>query len=243
MNQSLLLGVALLLAGQVGCNGSNKSLGKAATHADAAIDSQEQVGDTAFADQLDSPADAGPADGAIDSQDAGPEPDPDPDAGSANQPDSPGISCGFPTEDGAPGIAQSDAGVPIASIVRSESTNADGVRTDIYCDGSAIRYKIPCRGCVLHSFPAGCPCSAGLETADYFAAGAPAVLKCLSDLQAVGDVSTIAKDRNRPCVKSVSAGTTSWISFHGEYTDDLSCPLLPLTEEQHAMIEDCTRFF
>jgi len=134
---------------------------------------------------------------------------------------------------GGPGDAQSDASAPVAWVFQSASTNAAGMEVDLYCDGSAVRSITPTRMGKITDLEGN---SLGTSPL-FFPAGTQEILQCLTDIQQVGDLSSVVADGF--CSKSVSFGTTTHVSGLGHITADLQCKLMPLSDAQSKMISDC----
>ena len=140
-------------------------------------------------------------------------------------------------EDGGPGEAQSDAAAPAVWVVQSASTNYPGFQVAIYGDGSAVWSIIPSGWYGRTTGPAG---ETYGPSPNYYPSGSPSFVRCLCDIEQVGDVSSIVSDGSF-CSKSVSFGTRTTISAFGKDTADLQCPLAPLTTAQSQMMSDCER--
>jgi hypothetical protein len=106
--------------------------------------------------------------------------------------------------------------------MQSASTNSASITVVIYGDGSADR-TTGAQG----NLPSPAPMT--------YASGSPAVVTFLSDLTAVGDVSTIPTES---CGKSVSFGTTTTVTSNGKTSGDLQCANMP-SAAQAALIQDC----
>jgi len=137
-------------------------------------------------------------------------------------------------EDGGPGEAQSDAAAPVAWIKQSQSSNFPGFQVAIYADGSAVWNLIP----TVMGQTIGPGGQTYGPSPSYYLSGSPSVVRCLCDIEQVGDVSSIVSDGSF-CSKSASFGTRTTISAFGKITADLQCALAPLTPAQSQMMSDC----
>jgi hypothetical protein len=126
-----------------------------------------------------------------------------------------------------------EAGVEVARIYLSESTNTPWVQVIVYADASAVRTVGPPKaGWLVLADGAVVPRGALPWT---FEAGSPEIIKFIQDLAAAGDVSAIPIGS---CMKSVSFGTTTHLSAGGKQSGDLQCAT-NVTPAQAALIGDC----
>jgi hypothetical protein len=122
----------------------------------------------------------------------------------------------------------SDGRTPVAFIRETPSTNFPGADVTVYSDASAHRISTPQRESSINEADGG--------VRDY-AAGAPAVVSFLADLEAVGDVSQIPAGK---CPKSASFGTVTTVTANGHTSRDLQCLMNP-TPAQQALLTDCNQ--
>ena len=140
------------------------------------------------------------------------------------------FACGSLAPSPPPGAMScgggSDPRAQVATIHVTGSTNSPPVDVAIYCDGSAAR--------TLPEPAASNPFSIMPKM---FAAGSAQVMAFLSDLDAIGDVSTIPISAS--CPKSVSFGTVTTVSALRFASGDLQCVDHP-SPAQAALANDAT---
>jgi hypothetical protein len=110
----------------------------------------------------------------------------------------------------APSAQAAERGGVLATILQSGSTNARGYKVTIYKDGSAMA-EIGAAATALHSEPA---------QIQQFGTGTVQTGKLQALLTQIGDVSAIPTGH---CMKSVSFGTRTEISYQGKTSGDLQC--------------------
>jgi hypothetical protein len=134
------------------------------------------------------------------------------------------------------GAAEEDGGAgPVATITWAPSTNQWGAELKLFCDGSASCRVLPC---AMFLYNGRCQ-GAGNPTMNFLPSGTPWVARCLADLQAVGDVSTIRTVNDQRNCESVSNGNAITIAYGSSETNDLQCPLQPLNPAQSRLLDDC----
>ncbi len=116
------------------------------------------------------------------------------------------------------------AHVKFATIHETRSTNSPELFVDLYCDGSAERTL-------------GAPGNNNINnvTAKSFPPKSPEVEAVLSDVNAVGDVGSLAAGS---CGKSVSLGTVTTIMVGAKTSVDLQCIADP-TPTSKSLTSDC----
>ncbi len=117
------------------------------------------------------------------------------------------------------------AHVQFASIHETRSSNSPEVFVTLNCDGSAERTL-------------GAAGTNNIKTvsAQSFPTGSPSVLAVLADVNAVGNVATLAAQPS--CAKSVSFGTATTIAVGGVTSVDLQCLANP-TADATDLLRDC----
>jgi hypothetical protein len=145
-----------------------------------------------------------------------------------------GVAADIAAWTDSPPFVFGDAGVKVAEIDLTESTNARSATVVVYADASAVRTVGPPRsGAILLADGGVVPMG---PTPMTFEAGSPVIVHFLQDLAAAGDVSAIPTRSD--CPKSVSFGTRTYISAGGTQSGDLQCATNP-NPEQAALIGDC----
>ena len=126
-----------------------------------------------------------------------------------------------------------DAGVIVAQIDLTESTNTRSSTVIVYADASAIRTVGPPKGGGF-SLPDGAVVPLG-PTPMSWEAGSPVIVQFLQDLAAAGDVSAVPITF---CPKSASFGTRTYVSAGGASSGDLQCAT-NANPAQEALVHDC----
>jgi hypothetical protein len=142
------------------------------------------------------------------------------------------VGAGESSDDGQPvGVCEgSISKSPAATIRVTRSTNSPELTVAVYCDGSAER--------TLGEAP---PINSIHVMPKTYEPSSPEVVKFLTDLDAVGDVSLIPApniDLPSHCAKSVSLGTFTTIVAQGKTSGDMQCIHNP-TSEESALAADC----
>ena len=145
-----------------------------------------------------------------------------------------GVGPGESSDGGKPpGVCEGSTSTsPAATIHVTRSTNSPELTVAVYCDGSAERTL----------GEAGANNSLGVTPKTY-EPSSPEVVKFLTDLDAVGDVSLIPAsppnaNLQSDCAKSASFGTLTTITAQGKTSGDVQCLKDP-TSEESALAADC----
>ncbi len=132
------------------------------------------------------------------------------------------VACGGATASDVCGASSGHTEVAMVNVTRS--TNSPAIDVTVFCDGSADRtLGTPGDDNSLDVMP------------KTYAAGSPEVTACLSDLDAVADVSAIPTGQ---CAKSGSFGTETTITARGKTSGDLQC-LVDASAAETALATDC----
>jgi hypothetical protein len=144
------------------------------------------------------------------------------------------VGSGESSDGGEPAVVcEGSTSTSLAATIHvTRSSNSPELIVAVYWDGSAER-----------TLGEAGPINTDHVMPKTYEPSSPEVVKFLTDLDAVGDVSLIpapgpSSDLQSDCVKSVSLGTLTTIAAQGKTSGDMQCIHNP-TPEEAALAADC----